>query len=186
MCLSNHSIGISGCTPKKLQPSEMATSISSQPIRWVALYAAVFDRATGVPNLARFVFFDPDAKELFPQWERTADKAVGLLQAEAARSPHSPALTRIVGELATRSDQFRTRWAAHNVTAHGRGAKQFRHHVVGELNLTFNVLTLVAAPGLSLVGYTPEPDTPSAHALPILASWIATDHAATGDDTLYS
>jgi transcriptional regulator with XRE-family HTH domain len=67
-----------------------------------ALYAPVFDRATGVPNLARFVFFDIAAEQVFPQWETTADEAAGLLQAEAARSPHSSAITQIVGELATR------------------------------------------------------------------------------------
>lgn len=140
-----------------------------------ALYAPVFDRATGVPNLARFVFFDATADHLFPQWETTADEAVGLLQAEAARSPHSPAITQIVGELATRSDEFRSRWAAHNVTAHRHGTKQFRHQAVGELTLTYTVLTVAAAPGLSLVGYTAKPNSPSAQAIQILGSWAATE-----------
>jgi len=144
-----------------------------------ALYAPVFDRATGIPNLARFVFFDPTAEYLFPQWETMADESVGLLQAEAARSPHSPAITQIVGELATRSDEFRTRWAAHNVTAHRHGTKQFRHPAVGELTLTYNVLAVVAAPGLSLVGYTAEPNSASAQAIQILGSWAATERPAT-------
>lgn len=144
-----------------------------------ALYAPVFDRATGTPNLARFIFFDPSAEQLFPEWHKTADEAVGLLQAEAARSPHSPAITHIVGELATRSDEFRTRWAAHNVTAHRHGAKRFHHPAVGELTLTYNVFTVTAAPGLSLVGYTAEPESPSAQAIQILGSWTATQRADT-------
>lgn len=147
-----------------------------------ALYAPVFDRATGVPNLARFIFFDRLAEQLFPDWERTADEAVGLLQAEAARSPHSSAVTGIVGELATRSEEFRSRWAAHNVTAHRHGAKQFRHPEIGELTLTYNVLAVSAAPGLSLVGYTAEPNSPSAHAIQILASWIATEPTGSARD----
>lgn len=143
-----------------------------------ALYEPLFDRATGAPNFARFVFFDSLAEQIFPEWERTADEAVGLLQAEAARSPHSPAVTGVIGELATRSAEFRTRWAAHNVTAHREGAKRFRHPEVGELTLTYTVLAVTSAPGLSLVAYTAEPNSPSAHAIEILASWIATEHDA--------
>jgi DNA-binding XRE family transcriptional regulator len=140
-----------------------------------ALYAPLFKRATGVPNLARFVFFDSLAGQVFPDLEHSADEAVGLLQAEAARSPHSPAVTQVVGELATRSEEFRARWAAHNVTAHRHGTKQFRHAEIGEVTLTYNVLTVSAAPGLSLVGYTADPNSRSAQAIQILASWIATE-----------
>ncbi|MDT5278409.1 MAG: hypothetical protein QOG95_5341 [Mycobacterium sp.] len=143
-----------------------------------ALYAPVFERATDVPNLARFIFFDPYAERLFPQWEKTTDEAVALLQAEAARSPHSPAITQAVGELATRSEEFRSRWAAHNVTAHRHGTKQFHHPEFGELMLTYNVFGVTAVPGLSLIGYTAEPNSPSAHAIRILASWTADDQAA--------
>jgi transcriptional regulator with XRE-family HTH domain len=144
-----------------------------------ALYAPVFDRATGVPNLARFIFFDTFSEQVFPQWQRMADEAVGLLQAEAARSPHSPGITQIVGELATRSEEFRTRWAAHIVTAHRHGTKQFRHPEFGELTLTYNVLAVAAVPGLSVVGYTAEPNSPSAHAIQILGSWRAANQPTT-------
>lgn len=138
-----------------------------------ALYAPVFDRASGRPNIAKFLFFDSAAAQLFPDWQAGADDAVGLLQAEAVRAPHSPAVTRVVGELATQSLEFRTRWAAHNVTAHRHGAKRFRHDEFGELSLVYNVFELTAAPGMYLVGYTAAPDTPSAQALRIMASWIA-------------
>ncbi|WP_406815111.1 helix-turn-helix domain-containing protein [Mycobacterium sp. M23085] len=143
-----------------------------------ALYAPMFDRATGVPNFARFIFFDTYAEQVFPEWERSADEVVALLQAEAARCPHSPAITRIVGELATRSDDFRSRWAAHNVTAHRHGVKLFRHPEFGALTLTYNVFAITAAPGLSLVGYTAQPNSPSEQALRILASWSLEEHAA--------
>lgn len=85
-------------------------------------------------------------------------------QAEAARSPDSPAITQIVGELATRSEEFRTRWAAHSVTAHRQGIKRVCHPEFGELTLTYNVLAVSAVPGLSRVGYTAEPHSSSAQA----------------------
>jgi hypothetical protein len=121
----------------------------------------------------RFLFFDAAADQLFPDWIGQADDAVSLLRAEAARSPDSPAVTRLVGELATRSDQFRTRWAAHNVKAHRHGVKRFRHSEVGEVSLTYNVFD-VGVGGLSLIGYTAEPHSRSDEALRLLASWTAT------------
>lgn len=66
-----------------------------------ALHAPLFARTRGTPNLARFVFFDAAADRVFPEWDVAADDAVSLLQGEAARSPDSPAVTRLVGELAT-------------------------------------------------------------------------------------
>lgn len=138
------------------------------------LYSPLYDRALGRPNFARFIFFDSAAAQVFPEWERSADEAVGLLQAEAARDPHSAAITQIVGELATQSVEFRTRWAAHNVTAHRHGVKRFGHPEFGDLTLTYNVFEVTAAPGLSLVGYTAEPNSPSAQALSIMSSWSVT------------
>lgn len=146
-----------------------------------ALYAPVYDRAVGRVNLAKFMFFDSAAAQTFPDWNSMANEAVGLLQAEAARSPHSPAITQTIGELATRSEDFRTRWAAHNVTAHRHGAKRFRHAEFGELTLTYNVFPISAAPGLHLVAYTPEADSGSAAVLRIMASWTATP---AGDTTV--
>ncbi|MED5813772.1 helix-turn-helix domain-containing protein [Mycolicibacterium sp. 050232] len=137
------------------------------------LYSPLYDRAVGRPNFARFIFLDSYAAQVFPEWERSADEAVALLQAEAARDPHSAAITQIVGELATQSIEFRTRWAAHNVTAHRHGVKRFGHPEFGDLTLTYNVFEVTATPGLSLVGYTAEPNSPSAQALSIMASWSA-------------
>jgi hypothetical protein len=40
---------------------------------------------------------------------------VAVLRAEAGRHPYDKPLTNLVGELSTRSEEFRTRWAAHDV-----------------------------------------------------------------------
>jgi transcriptional regulator with XRE-family HTH domain len=143
-----------------------------------ALYAPLFDHATATPNLARFIFFDGGADRVFPDWDIAADDAVSLLRVEAARSPDSPAVTGLIGELATRSEKFRTRWAAHNVKAHRHGVKRFQHSEVGELTLTYNAFDITGVGGLSLFGYTAEPGSRSEEALRLLASWTATDHHA--------
>lgn len=70
---------------------------------------------------------------------------VAVLRAEAGRNPHDRPLTNLIGELSTRSQEFRTRWAAHDVRFHRAGSKQLHHPVVGELNLTYEALELAAS-----------------------------------------
>jgi hypothetical protein len=146
-----------------------------------ALYAPVFAQAKATPNLARFIFFDAAAEQFFPEWAHEADDVVALLRAEAARSPDSPAVSRLIDELATRSEQFRTSWAAHNVKAHRHGVKRFRHSEVGELSLTYHVFDIASVGGLCLIGHTAEPHSRSDEALRLLASWTATDHESNSD-----
>jgi hypothetical protein len=100
-----------------------------------------------------------------------------LLRAEAASDPDNRQLSDLIGELSTRSDEFRVRWAAHDVRIHTTGVKLLRHPIVGDLELTFESFTLPGDPGQSLLTYTAEPGSPSQDALNLLASWAATtDH----------
>ena len=62
---------------------------------------------------------------------------MALLRAEAGRDPHDRGLTDLVGELSTRSEEFRVRWAAHNVRFHRTGTSRFHHPVVGDLTLSY-------------------------------------------------
>lgn len=130
-------------------------------------------------NFVRFCFLDPRAPEFYPDWEGMADNAVNLLRTDAGRDPYDRDLSDLVGELSTRSEAFRTRWAKHNVRLHHTGTKRFHHPVVGDLEITYETMPLPADPGLVLTVYTPEPGTPSADALTLLATW-ATTHL---DDT---
>lgn len=112
-----------------------------------ALYANAFASHRGPPNLARFVFFDPRATDFYPDWDDMADYAVGILRFEAGHSPYSKDLTDLIGELATRSDEFKTRWAAHHVRAHRRGVKRLHHPVVGDLTLRYEALDVPDSEG---------------------------------------
>lgn len=127
-------------------------------------------------NIARFIFLDPAAPEFYVDWDELAGDTVALLRAEAGRDPYDRTLTDLVGELSTRSETFRTRWAAHNVRFHRTGVKRLRHPVVGDLTLAYESMELTADAGLRLNAYTAEPGTPSLDALNLLASWTATSH----------
>lgn len=107
-----------------------------------ALYVEAFSSKPRPPNLARFVFLDPRATDFYPDWDTMADYAVSILRAEAGHSPYSKDLTDLVGELATRSDEFKRRWAAHHVRAHRRGVKRMHHPVVGDLTLRYEGLDI--------------------------------------------
>jgi transcriptional regulator with XRE-family HTH domain len=139
-----------------------------------ALYAGQFDSAAQPPNTARFFFLDPRATTFYVEWERVATDVVAVLRAEAGRDPYDRELSDLIGELSTRSEVFRTLWAAHNVRTHDTGSKRFHHPVVGELNLTFEAMELVADPGLTMFVYTAEPGSKSEEALNLLGSWTAT------------
>ena len=56
----------------------------------------------------------------------------------------------LVGELATRSEDFRRRWSGHDVRLHGAGTKTFHHTGVGELEFAYESVATVSDPGLSL------------------------------------
>ena len=151
-----------------------------------ALYSEMFTDPVRPANNARFVFLNPRSMEFFVDWERAANDIVAILRAEAGRNPYDRALTDLIGELSTRSETFRTRWAAHDVRFHRTGRKQLHHPVVGDLDLSFEAMEL---PGedLTVLAYTAEPGSPSQDSLNLLASWAATvaqgDQAETADAT---
>jgi transcriptional regulator with XRE-family HTH domain len=139
-----------------------------------AMHSSLYDRSgTGVPNFARYTFLDDDSQRFYPDWDRAADTCVAILRTEAGRDPHDKQMHDLVGELSTRSDDFRRRWSSHDVRLHGAGTKQFHHTAVGDLDLAYESLDMVSEPGLTLTLYAAEPASRTAQALVLLASWIA-------------
>jgi transcriptional regulator with XRE-family HTH domain len=139
-----------------------------------AVFAPVFARPTGTPNLARFIFLDPASQDFYLDWEQLAGDTVALLRTEAGHDPYDRKLTELIGELSTRSERFRTWWAAHNVRLHRSGVKRFHHPVVGELTLAYESMELTADQGLRLNAYSAEPGSAAQDGLNLLASWSAT------------
>jgi transcriptional regulator with XRE-family HTH domain len=139
-----------------------------------ALYAPVFDSREQPANSARFTFLDPAAHEFYADWERTAKDLVAHLRSEAGRTPYDRNLSDLVGELSTRSPEFCTWWAAHNVRYHQSGTKRLHHPSVGELQLSYEVMEPSADAGLTIAVYDAEPGSRSQQALDLLASWTAT------------
>jgi transcriptional regulator with XRE-family HTH domain len=140
-----------------------------------ALYSEMFASQGRPANTARFIFLDPRGRDFYPDWNKAANDTVAVLRASAGRDPFDRCLSDLVGELSTQSHEFRTLWAAHNVRQHITGIKHFHHPVVGDLNLTYDRLDLVADPGLTIFTYTAEPGSRHHETLRLLGSWAATD-----------
>ncbi|TSD99237.1 helix-turn-helix domain-containing protein [Skermania sp. ID1734] len=137
-----------------------------------ALYSPVYEESD-TPNTARFVFLSPAAPEFFLDFDKIQDDAVAFLRTEAGRDPFDKDLQDLIGELSTRSQTFRQRWASHDVRYHRTGTKRFHHPLVGDLTLDFEALELPGDEGQRLNVYTAPPGTPTAEALNLLASWTA-------------
>jgi transcriptional regulator with XRE-family HTH domain len=140
-----------------------------------ALYCEMFASQGRPANTARFIFLEPAARGFYPDWNKAANDTVAVLRASAGRDPYDRCLSDLVGELSTQSDEFRTRWAQHNVRQHIKGIKHFHHPVVGELSLAYDRLDLVADPGLTIFTYTAEPGSRHEKSLRLLGSWAATN-----------
>ncbi|WP_120522643.1 helix-turn-helix transcriptional regulator [Arthrobacter celericrescens] len=139
-----------------------------------ALYAPMMNGPEQPANSARFLYLDPAAKEFFVDWDRAADDVAAMLRSEAGRNPYDKALSELIGELSTRSEVFRQRWAKHNVRFHRTGFKRFHHPVVGDLEMNFEAMEFPSEPGLTLLVYTAAAGTPTADALKLLGSWAKT------------
>jgi len=143
-----------------------------------ALYSELFTDPGRPANNARFTFLNPRARDFYDDWTGIANDVVAVLRAEAGRNPYDRSLTELIGELSTRSDEFRVRWATHDVRFHRTGAKTLHHPVVGALDLTYEALELPGDPGLTLLAYTADAGSATHDALQLLASWAATEHAS--------
>lgn len=143
-----------------------------------ALYSEMYKGPARPANHSRFIFLDPRARDFYPNWELAADTNVALLRTRSGQNPFDKRLADLVGELSMRSEEFRTRWAAHNVRRHYAGVKVFRHPVVGELELAYEAMDLAEDPGFTLTVFPAVPGSASDERLRLLASWAATEGIA--------
>jgi transcriptional regulator with XRE-family HTH domain len=138
-----------------------------------ALFPEMFDGQER-PNAARFVFLDPRAGDFYLDWDRIAHDVVALLRSAAGRKPDDRDLSDLIGELSTRSEEFRQYWARHDVRFHISGVKRYHHRQVGDLELNYERLDLAFDAGLTIITYTADPGTRSAEALALLGALAAT------------
>ena len=77
----------------------------------------------------------------------------------------SGALTDLIGELSTESDDFRRMWSTHDLTQYWRGTQYFHHPLVGDLDLDFVNFTVTSNLAQRLIFYSAHAGSPSQAAL---------------------
>jgi transcriptional regulator with XRE-family HTH domain len=141
-------------------------------LAWNPLAAALVTDFREQPNMVRYMFTDPAARELFPGWTDCARENVGYLRADYGVHPDDPALLALVEEMSEVSPLFRALWAEHPVRERGPMFKRMNHPQLGPLELAAEPLTSNA--GQVLVTYVAAPGSPSEEALRLLASLSVT------------
>ncbi|MFF3437517.1 helix-turn-helix transcriptional regulator [Streptosporangium sp. NPDC002721] len=147
--------------------------------RWMDVLAsnqmadALYDGLEHRDNLLRLIFLNPASRLFYRDWEECARRKVAQLRAVAGADLDDPHLTDLVGELSLKSADFRRMWARHDVSSSNIATKNFRHHDVGDLTLTYEAFNINDSPGQRLIVFQAEPGSPSAHALDLLGSLAA-------------
>ena len=131
-------------------------------------------------NYVYLLFNDSAMRTLHPERVQAAKTSVATLRMEAAEDPDDPALAALAGELSVQHEEFRTWWAAHDVTTTTSGRKHYRHALVGDLPLDCDLWDSPEGGGQRLMVLTAEPGTASHDRLRILGSWTASPIAPGG------
>ncbi|MGV9773307.1 helix-turn-helix transcriptional regulator [Streptosporangium sp. NPDC003464] len=124
-------------------------------------------------NLTRHMFLDEAARDLYLDWDTVAAETVAALRLDAGRHPDDPQLAELVGELAVKSEEFRTWWADRNLRERTHGTRRYHHPVVGELVLSYESVVFPGDADQTMCVHTTEPGSPSETALRLLADWTA-------------
>ena len=128
------------------------------------------DRPQNQRNLARFIFLDPEARDIHQNWRGIAEEAVATLSHYAGQHPDDPELALLVDDLRAQSPEFAAWWASHDVRSRSFGTTTYLHPRMGELILNCESLAFPGDAQQRLCIFSAEPHSHSHRALVELAS----------------
>ncbi|HQN65260.1 MAG TPA: helix-turn-helix transcriptional regulator [Rugosibacter sp.] len=103
------------------------------------------------PNLLRFVFTNPQAKQFVVNWEMRARRLVAEFRADCRSRLEEPELKKLVTELAQASAEFDRFWKQHDVLERQGGQREFNHQKLGLISYQQVTLRPVEQEQLKLV-----------------------------------
>jgi transcriptional regulator with XRE-family HTH domain len=107
-------------------------------------------------NLARFLFLDPRARELYPDWDLVASAAVAMLRLDAGRYAEDLKLNALLRDLSLKTRDFCHRWQGYKVRQPGTGRQRYRHPIVGELTVNFQTMSPTGELNQTIFVFTPD------------------------------
>lgn len=111
------------------------------------------------PNLLKFVFLMPQAKDFVVNWEVRARRIVAEFRADCRSRLEEPALQRLVAELTQSSPEFARFWLQHDVLERQGGQRSFNHPKQGLISYQQFTLRPVDQDQLKLVLLKPLQQT---------------------------
>jgi transcriptional regulator with XRE-family HTH domain len=103
------------------------------------------------PNLLRYIFQDPAARELVVDWEQRAHRAVAEFRAEAGPHTDEPDVRALLEDLLQTSPVFAHWWTRQTVVEREGGQREFRHPHLGVLCYQQFTFRLAIRPDCKLV-----------------------------------
>lgn len=122
-------------------------------------------------SFVRFLFQDPIARERIVNWADFASASIAAMRREAGRHPHDRRLAALINELRASDVDVARWWDDHTVRDYASVTKRIAHPTAGTLSFDIEIVAAPHVPEQRLIVYTAEPDSLTAHVLPILASW---------------
>ena len=126
--------------PRLVEPNPAyVTGSSYDLLAWNGAAVELFPGATDGPrpNLARWMFLDPVARQVLPDWSTVAQGLLARLRTNAGRHPGSPRFARLEHELRAGSAEADAWWPRYDVAASQAGVKRVRARSGEERLLTF-------------------------------------------------
>ncbi|MFI1763625.1 helix-turn-helix transcriptional regulator [Streptomyces sp. NPDC020800] len=120
------------------------------------LFPGLVTGADRPPNLVRWVFLDPAAKEVLVDWEPEARGLLARLRTLTERHPDDPRCSRLVEELNEGSEEARRWWPRYEVQARHSGRKRLRHPHRGVVEYAYTAFHLAEQPEQTLVVYVDD------------------------------
>jgi transcriptional regulator with XRE-family HTH domain len=124
-----------------------------------------------------YVFLDADARHHFANWDAVARAAVSALRLSAGYATPHPEVRPLVDRLLAESPEFAALWADQTVAGLALTEKAVNHPDVGSLRLTYQTFDVRDAPGQQLTVASAPVGSPSADALALLGTLVASTGA---------
>jgi transcriptional regulator with XRE-family HTH domain len=142
--------------PRMLNPNPAyVTGSSFDLLAWNDAAAELFPDATqsARPNLARWIFTDPAARDALPDWQVVAQGLLARLRANAGKHPDSARFRQLEGELRADSPEADAWWPRYDIATSQVGAKRVRSRSGQEYRLTYASFQVSGQPEQILTVY---------------------------------
>ena len=124
-----------------------------------ALFGDFSRMTTRARNRIWDFFTNPVCRQMLVDWEEHAQAILAWFRSVCGRYLGDVKLTELAKDLQRVSPEFRQWWLEHEVQGKHEGLKVYKHPIFGRLEFEYSLFQVTEAPELTLVVYTPLPES---------------------------